>query len=283
MNAYLVSHNGMGDNLVMVGAVRLLTRFYSKVYFLCKHKYYPNVHLFFTDTPQIECIPFDETYEHSEIRRILDTVSADDDIFVCGAAHTRYNESRIKNLSYLEYRQTLEVSTPHYTIDYDQLTTANYDFIYGFYRDIGMNLTQFYEEFYLPQTEESIELYNTVKDYYVIFIQLQSSDGNQLNISRLLETYLYDPTTILICNDGNLYSLVPSETLTPDIQQKREICQRFVYNAIVHYIETIREANEIYIIDSCFIGIVLPYLKTGKLKASTVRIILRQNSANLLV
>ena len=276
MNAYLVSHNGLGDNLYMVSALRLLSRFYS-------NKYYPNVHLFFTDTPQIECIPFDETDERSEIQRILGSVPQEDDIFVCGAAHTRYNASRITNIFYLKYQRTLEVSGHPYTIDYDQLTTANYNFIHGFYRDIGMNLTQFYEEFYLQKTEESIELYNTVKDYYVIFIQLRSSDGCQLNISRLLETYLYDSNAILICNDANLYSLVPSENRTPDIGQKREICQRFVYNPIVHYTETIRQANEIYIIDSCFTGIVLPYLKTGKLKASTVRIILRSNAANLVV
>lgn len=37
-------------------------------------------------------------------------------------------------------------------------------------------------------------------------------------------------------------------------------------------------STEIYIIDSCMTGIVLPLLKTGHLKARVVRIILRKYS-----
>ena len=32
MNAYLVSHNGMGDNLYMVGALIFLLKYYDKIF-----------------------------------------------------------------------------------------------------------------------------------------------------------------------------------------------------------------------------------------------------------
>ena len=45
MNAYLLSHNGIGDNLYMIGAVRYLLQYYEKMYFIfvntekfCKEK-----------------------------------------------------------------------------------------------------------------------------------------------------------------------------------------------------------------------------------------------------
>ena len=38
MNAYLVSHNGLGDNLYMIGALNFIRQFYKNVFFLCKKK-----------------------------------------------------------------------------------------------------------------------------------------------------------------------------------------------------------------------------------------------------
>jgi hypothetical protein len=162
----------------------------------------------------------------------------------------------------------------NYTVDFDTLTTGNYSFITDFYRDINLNLTYFYEYFYMPTTKEAIELYNKVKNYYIIFIQLKSSDGKELNIKNLLEKYLQDANTILLCNDKNLYD-IQEQDKTADTKIKYNICQNFMYNKLVHYKEVIQNSDEIYIIDSCFIGIVLPYLKTNKLKAKKVRIIRR--------
>lgn len=36
MNAYLVSHNGLGDNLFMIGALRFLLKFYHKIFFYAR-------------------------------------------------------------------------------------------------------------------------------------------------------------------------------------------------------------------------------------------------------
>ena len=270
MNAYLVSHNGMCDNLFMIGALHFLLNFYEKIYFLCKNRNYANVNLFFIDTPNIICIPFNEDYETDEIKRIMNENAPTNDIFICGFCHTSYLQSKITNTELLNYTHI----NKNYTIDYDTLTTGNYNFIESFYRDINLNLTYFYDYFHMPTTTEAIELYNSVKEYYIIFIQLKSSDGKELNITNLIEKYLHDENAILLCNDKNLYDIAENEV-------KYNLCKAFMYNQVVHYTEVIKNSDEIYIIDSCFIGIVLPYLKTHKLKTNKVRIILR-NIANTI-
>jgi hypothetical protein len=57
----------------------------------------------------------------------------------------------------------------------------------------------------------------------------------------------------------------------------------FVYNKIVHYIKTILNSDEIYIIDSCFTGVVLPFVKMGQLKTDKVRIILREMAERIVL
>jgi len=267
MNAYLVSHNGMGDNLFMVGALHFLLNFYDKIYFLCKNKYYPNVKLFFINNPNIICVPFNENNEFNEIYKIITDNYLLNDIFVCGC-HKNYLQSKITNNLFLEYN----IQDKNYTIEYDTLTKKSYDFIESFYKDINLNLTIFYDYFFINSTEESIELYNSIKLYDIIFIQLKSSDNISLNISNLLDKYLYDEKTILICNDKNLYNF---ESNSDNIINKKYISEKFVYNKIVNYIDTIKNSKEIYLIDSCFIGIILPFMKQNNLKAEKIRIIRR--------
>ena len=282
MNAYLVSHNGMGDNLYMIGALRYLINFYDKIYFLCKKKYYDNVVLFFGD-PNIICVPFDDNNENAAIKYILDEKQHMNDIFVCGDCHKQYVKSKITNTKLITTLNQLNQNHAHdekYTIEFDTLTRETYYFIEGFYKDINLNLTHFYDYFHLPITNEAMTLYNGVKDYYIVFIQLKSSNGETLNISNLVKTYLHNDAVILICNDKNLYD-VPNKT--SEVERKFNLCNDFVCNKLVHYTTVIQNSNEIYIIDSCFVGIVLQYLKTNKLKANKVRIITRDVASNVIL
>lgn len=282
MKAYLVSHNGLGDNMFMIGALRFLITIYDDVLFLCKNKYYENVKLFFLDCPTLICIPFDETKEHQEIYDIIypNYLDINADIFICGYIHKMNLSSKITNPLLFQHL-SIEKKEQNYTIEYDTLTSQNYDFIEGFYKDIGLNLSYFYDSFDIPSTQESLQLYKMIQPYSIIFIQKTCSDGRSIDISKLIEKYRYDNNTILICNDENLYENISNKT--PEIQVKYELCKCFICNKIVYYKDIILHANEIYIIDSCFIGIILPYLKTNRLNASIVRIIVRdQIESNIL-
>ena len=273
MDAYLVSHNGMGDNLYMVGALNFIKQFYKNVYFLCKNKYYENVRLFFDDKSNIICLPFNEENEFASIKTILNHdkyANKNIDILVCGF-HKDYLNSKITNVDFLNYPKI----DKNYTIDYPPITSNGiYSFIENFYKDINLNLTYFYEYFYLAETEISKQLFNDVSKYYLVFIQATCSDGASLNISNLTKKYINDDKVLLICTDKNLYN---------KDNEKYYIAQKFVFNNLVNYVDTIKNSDEIYLIDSCFLGIVLPLLKTNQLKTKNVRIIFRWDVNNYIL
>jgi hypothetical protein len=231
---------------------------------LCKRKHYDNIKLFFNTN--IICVPFNEKNECANIKKILMNQYSDDniDIFICGC-HKKYLKSKITNKNFLNEKKI----NNNYTIDWDTITSANYSFIEKFYRDINLNITHFYEYYSIPSTEDSINLYKSVSNYYLIFIQYKSSNGKTLNISNLIKKYRNDNKVLLICNDLNLYD---------KNDKKHKIAQQFVFNKIINYVDIIKNSDEIFLIDSCFIGIVLPLLKTNRLKTKQVRIILRSEA-----
>ena len=153
------------------------------------------------------------------------------------------------------------------------ISSENYSFIEEFYKDINLNLTHFFDYFNIDSTRKSRKTYESVSDYYIVFIQSNTSNETALNINNLIEKYIDDDTVLLVCNDRNLYKDKKSK--------KYELARQFVYNKLVYYIDVIQNSDEIYLIDSCFIGIVLPLLKTNKLKADKVRIILRENAKDI--
>lgn len=279
MEAVLVSHNGIGDNFYMLGALNYMSIFYKTVYLLCKDKYYNNVSLFFDEKSNISCIPFDSNEEETEIKRILNDKfnNTDSDIFVCGVHPSNFRRVQNKNFKNdIELHKNDEVL---YDLNCSQINNNNYNFIIGFYHDLNLNLNYFFKYYKVPLTEESLNLYEQIKHYSIIFIQLKSSCGRYLNIEKLKERSLEEENTIIICNDINLY---------PNYEKyntKRVLADKFVCNKIINYIEVIKQAKEIYLIDSCFIGVVLPLLKTNQLKVDRdkIQIILREHASNYVI
>lgn len=265
----LLSHNGMGDNLYMIGMVRfLLTLYQEGVCFLCKSMYHSNVRMLFSDTNRVVIVPFDETRELVACRAICGLWMAQNrgDLIVCGGWHKRYLRSSISHRALLGST----ANDGGYDLNCDMLTDQNYRFIKGFYNDAGLGLSVFYDYWQVPEYKESNELFQLVKDYRIVFLQTTSSGGEKLNIDNLLAKYIGDARTILISNDENLYAGKDAE--------KASICEKFVRNRMVYYLDTIKNSSEVYIIDSCFIGLVLPMYKKGLLKADIVRIILRSQA-----
>ena len=269
MNAYVVSHNGLGDNLYMIGGLRFLQNFYQNIHYLCKNKYYKDVLPFFENT-RITLVPFDESDEDGEIRRILSNQYANNDVLVCGACHKYKHRQKITNSKLINFKPVEK----DYNIYFDTITKDSiYGFIEEFYRDMRLNLTYFYDFFEVPQNKESLDLYNSVKNYYIVFMQPKCSDGRALNISNIVNKYIHNKSVILITNEINLYDI---ENKTEDMEIKYNICKKILTDSkLINYKDIILNSNEIYIIDSAFTGLVLPFLKTNRLRAHKVRIILR--------
>lgn len=276
MNAYLISHLGLGDNLYMIGAARYLLKYYSTIYFVCKKKYYDNVKLFFNGNKNIIIIPVDRISLHKDnVQKILTPdVYKNNDVILCGSFKNIF-KTKITNKNLLNrIRQENK-----YTIDHDTLTSSNYYFIENFYKDIKLELNIFYDYFNLPSFIESKNYYNLLSDYKnIIFIHSQSSD-NVLKFDKLFQLNFGKCDTIMVCANHNVYE--STKDLSKFQHKKYEICKKLVNIPLVYYKDIIQKCQEIYITDSCFTGIVLPYLKTNKLNAKIVRIIRRRSNIEL--
>lgn len=283
MDAYFLGHLGLGDNLYCIGAARYLTKFYRNVYFLCKDKYEENVKSFFDDNERIICVPIhssnkDSVYELSlpvtsendAIRNVLNNKYEDNDIFICGFAFTPHFPSKITNQSFLQR----EKITRTYSLKLDTIDDDRYSFIIDMYNDADLTTGVMIDYWNLPKTEDSKKLYESVKDYNIIFIQSISSNKKVLRVNNVVKKYLYDDNTILLFNDYNIYD--NANINLKQIKIKRELAEKFVKNKLIYYIDTIKNAKEIYMIDSCFTGIVLPLYKKGLLKANPVRLVMRR-------
>ena len=274
MNAYLLSHNGLGDNLFMIGAVRFLLQYYDNIYFMCNDKYYDNVKLFYKNNNNVVIVSINTKNELSSIQKILNqSIYEKNDVLISGFVYTKnLKKSKITNPKLLQRIS----GKKRYTIDYDTLTTLNYSFIENFYLDINLDLNIFFEFFELPITIESQSYYNSLSNYdKIIFIHSKASTGT-LDFSKVYKKNVMKPNTIMICADHNVYA--STKELNKKQAEKYDICNNMVNIPVIYYLNIIKKCDEIYIIDSCFTGIVLPLLKTHKLRATIIRIIKRNLS-----
>ena len=103
MDAYLLSHNGLGDNLFMIGAINFLKQFYKNIYFICKLKYYDNVKLFFDINSNVICVPIKHINEFDKIYlKIIQNKNID--LLFCGK-HIKKFKTRKSSRNYLRTRK----------------------------------------------------------------------------------------------------------------------------------------------------------------------------------
>jgi len=248
--AYFVSHNGLGDNITNIGAVHFLLQYYDTIYFICKDIYEENIkHLF------LECsvvpVPVDANNEYNETKSIFDNVTCD--LFVSGGMHKSYLHKRITHPELLSHKQN------------DKNYMVHFEHIRSFYYDIGLDLSIYYEYFNIKSTPNSIAYYEKIKKYKIIFVHSKSSTG-EIHYNNVYETYNNNPDYIIICANKNMYE--PNHKLYA-------IADTYVNIYVAWYIDIIKQANLIYIINSCFSCIVYPLMMTNQISEDIVTITMR--------
>jgi hypothetical protein len=169
-------------------------------------------------------------------------------IFVSGYCHTEYIKSNINHPELLNYK----LSDNKYVVDYNHIVE--------FYKDIGLNNNIYVDYFNIDSSDLSRYYYNMIKDYNIIFFHTQSS-GRKINLNRIVNQYINDDKKIIICANENIY---------PNDHNFYEIANKFIYLKIIYYIDIIKNATEIYCIDSSFSCIVFPLNLGKKLNANIV-------------
>jgi len=249
MNAYILSHNGLGDNITMTGAVNFLTQYYEHVYLLCKDNNAKNVSEFLPNK-SAHIIQFDGKSEFDSTARIIQEAleNTANDIFIAGFAHERiFKHRRVTNQKFLQYKP----DNKHYTVKWAHIK--------DFYHDIGLDLSVYYEYFHI--LSPSIPN-NTIEKHNIVFAHTKASD-NEIQIPNAVTKYINDENTIIICANKNVY---------PNDHPKYELANQYVNILITHYIDIIKNATEIHVVDSCFSCIVYPLQQTNRLSATTVMI-----------
>jgi hypothetical protein len=234
-NAYFLSHNGLGDNITNIGAVRFLLQYYDTIYFLCKDIYQENVRRLFVNQSVIT-IPFDHTNEFVECKRIIENANYLDDLFISGV-HKHRMVSRITHPELLQYRPQ-----NHYTLHYKHIS--------DFYEDIGLDTTIYVSYFKIDSTEISERYYQEIQHYKIVFLHTKGSNRS-VNLSEIVDIFKPKDDYIIICANENVYDMS---------DPKHAIADNYVNIPVADYIDIIQHSTNIYVINSCFSCIVYPLL-----------------------
>jgi hypothetical protein len=243
--AYFLAHNGLGDNITSIGAINFLSNYFETIYFLCKNIYANNVKLLLNQEC-VKIVPFDAKNEFDECANIITNAYNNDNtinVFIAGC-HKNYLISNITHCDLINYIQD------------DKGYTIPYDFIKSFYYDIGLDLSIYYDYFNISSSVTSIKYYEPIKNYNIIFLHTLSSTM-KVDLSNIINKYIYDTSYIMICANTNVY---------PTDHEHYNISNTFVNIELAHYIDVIKNAKEIHIIDSCFSAMVHPLQKTNKIR-----------------
>lgn len=260
----LLTHNGLGDAITSIGAIRFLSSIYDSVHYVCKNQNLDNIKNIMHDIPNLTLVPFFARRESEETASIISKKRSENfDILTCGVHD--FHKNKITNEKLLSRK----IDNKNYRMDqrYFSSKTGNLDpfanvaFIEDFYRQLNLDLSIYYEWFNIAQTEKSKNLHDSVSKFNVIFMHTKASDS-EIGLNFVVNKFISSDNHILICANKNLYSSGP----------KKQIADKFVNIPIIDYITTFINSEEIHIIDSCFAAMTLPMMKTHKLKASTIKI-----------
>ena len=257
-SAYFIGHNGLGDNITNSAAIRYLSNFYTKIYFICKNTYLNNVKLLFNDIQNVEIVPIISEDEFNHIKGIYDYIisNLNSDIFVSGFCHKHYIQSKITHPYLIKYNN-----------EYKNSYTIHFNHIKEFYEDINLDLSIYYNFFYIKSCEKSKMLYKSISNYKICLAQSSAGYNNIIDIMNLNVTDNF----IIIDINQNYYEKTKEQNLI-----KYELAQQFINIELVYYIDTILKCDKIYISDSCLACIVYPLYMTNKLLTNDITIIDRQ-------
>ena len=241
-SAFFLSHNGLGDNITNIGAINFLLQYYNSIYFLCKDIYEENIKILFYNK-KIITIPFNSKNELNECRKIINSINKDNfDIFISGHCNTPYFKSHITNTALLKYKKNNK-----YEIKYSH--------ILNFYNNIGLDSSIYIDYFNIDSSEISKKYYETIKHYKIVFLHTKSSNG-EINLNYIINKYIDKEDYIVICANKNVYN-------SDDIKYK--LASDYVNIKIAYYIEIIKNASVIHVVDSCFSCIIYPLLLGKKI------------------
>lgn len=225
--ALILGHLGLGDHIGMIGAVRYIAMQYDETVIVCKQHNAGNLQMFFADNPTIKLWQIDHPYLPGK-----------------WPTPTQAGESVVYDPG---------TWTHVYRSGYYKLPNSGCeDLPKNFYIDMGLDPEIRHTHFHVPTPDSARRLYETVRDQPYIFVQRQSSNHYKDFVS-------WDVDTLL--------TIDPNKNIYPEGHKWYSLAQSFVNLAFLDYIEVLKHAKEIHVVDSSFycIACYIPLDATTKL------------------
>jgi hypothetical protein len=229
--ALFLSHMGLGDHIGMVGAVNYLSLRYDEIHVACIPHYEETLRSIYANNPLVKILPLNLSKSIGYYSSNPWNWADEVNSVVPATSYTHvYRSGFLKQNSFIG------------------------SFPIGFYWDLALdpNIRDTY--FHISEPKESIELYSQIKDKEYIFIHEKSSN-NSVNL------VLWDISTILTIDpNANHYDVT---------HPWHEVAQKFVNQPFLHYIDTIKYAKELHVVNSSF------YCLASRVCSSTTKVKIR--------
>jgi len=259
--AYVLSHNGLGDNISMFGALNYLTNYYENVFFICKQNNYNNINYVFKNNKSITIVPIDGNNEYNDCKKIWDDNLENSDMFISGHFHNGL-QRKITHPLLINYTY----NNKNYSIP------KFYDFIKMFYSNINMDLSIYCEYFNIEIDSNMIKYYDLISKYKIVFLHIDSST-NTIDIPSIITDYLNNNEFIVICINKNLYDIS---------NELYEIAEKYIHLPFFYYYQIILKSFSIHVTDSSFSCLILPLSLNNKLSTKDINIYCRNNTYKIL-
>jgi hypothetical protein len=230
------SHMGLGDVLLNVGIINLLLNFYETVHYFCKQDYVNNISAMFANKPAVHLIPVDENDNQCIISN-MSTFNFDvTDCILVGSMKTVHPsfKSVTRNAQFNEYKRQFGTNTVQNTL---------YKHIGYIHSDAGVKWDVCFKYYDVHVPPESMLYYQKIQQYTIMFMHEIASTASTVDFSKIINAFMNLPNYVMICANRNVYSAE---------HPLHAVAQSFVNLPFMFYYDTIRNATDIHVIDSCF-------------------------------
>jgi hypothetical protein len=230
------SHLGLGDVLLNVGIINLLLNFYETVHYFCKREYVCNISTMFANKPAVRLVPVNEFENQSIISKLTSFNFNTTDCILAGMMKQIHPvlKTRIKNEHFNEYVQRFGTTAVQKTL---------YAHIGYIHSDAGVKWDVCLKYYDVHVPEESRTHYQTIQQYTIVFMHEIASTASTFDFSKIIDRYVHLPNYVIICANRNVY---------PAAHPMHAVAQPFVNLPFMFYYDSIRNATDIHVVDSCF-------------------------------
>jgi hypothetical protein len=230
------SHLGLGDVLLNVGIINLLLNFYETVHYICKKDYVDNISTMFANKP-VHLIGTRGNFEKENILSQIKVFNFNTtDCILAGVMKTihPYFKSVIRNKHFNEYKRRFGTNANEKTL---------YHHVGSIHSDAGVKWDVCLKYYDVHVPEESRVYYQKIQQYTIMFMHEIASTTSTVDFSKIIDRYMHLPNYVIVCANRNVY---------PAAHPMHAVAQPFVNLPFMFYYDTVRNATDIHVVDSCF-------------------------------